>query len=270
MREHVKIDRPRPTAGSNSWRPSVEPRAESGEPRPTTRRSQIDNSPGTLWGNRNDTRRPFAKYHPPPVSHGRGCGYGPSAVLGDIDGRIGGAGGCLATWQSWICSCWAGRASLGRTWCGTRCARAPGDDFHARASRGRSSQGGCAAERGSKWGPEVARGQEMGRCRRRLGDQSRLGPAVDCALERQCRPLSFHFVDRRVLPLSRAVWMKQHPGAASTSTIPRMNPRNMGSRRPSASGRCRLFSATTPVVVRPTYIVGPGDTTDRFSTGPSA
>ena len=108
----------------------------------------------------------------------------------------------------------------------------------------------------------------MGRCRRRLGDQSRLGPAVDCALERQCRPLSFHFVDRRVLPLSRSL-DEAHPVRLLVDD-PKDESLKYGVAKAQCERQVQAVFGENEVVVRPTYIVGPGDTTDRFSTGRSA
>ena len=52
-----------------------------------------------------------------------------------------------------------------------------------------------------------------------------------------------------------------------TRTIPRMNPRSMVWQRRNVSGRSATFGDHA-VVVRPTYIVGPGDTSDRFPYWP--
>ena len=84
-----------------------------------------------------------------------------------------------------------------------------------------------------------------------------MGSAFDRAAQRKGASVPLHLVDRRVLPVPQA-----------GSVDPKDGSESYGVQKAQCEEIVRAAFGKGSIVVRPSYIVGPGDTSDRFPYWP--
>ena len=107
----------------------------------------------------------------------------------------------------------------------------------------------------------------MGRRLRRLGDEPRVGAPVDRAAQGQRRRYLFTSSTGVYYPYLSAGSTSRRRRAARSR-----DPKDGSATYGAAKAQCERITLDAfgdrGIVVRPTYIVGPGDTTDRFPYWP--